>query len=497
MRFPSLLLPFLLHSTWTHSTSATAVVRDSSALPGSLRNVVTALEKDHQCSQVAAACLITSTGITKKQKDALVEALVEGSPSKVVGTASGCVVATPESIQEAAVASCACDGMIVYYASAVDLLRGEGLFLTLAPAMESLVALGAIQGSLMVVVPPGMTIEEAQKLFETPAEAVLANFVSSSSSQKAVSSLNGIFSKISYVSLSDVTGSRMENMLMDKVPPTELVSRIQTASTVPISDISNLSLMDVTAVRLLAPAARLNLKQAVEQVRSVTTNEDGVSKLVVNFGELCEAAMEQAKNRLIEAAEPSASALLSSPAGRQCQIYLEAGLERELYSLFEEQMSQCAQASFEQLKKSLSKLLVSPTLADDMEREANKAISAFSAAAKRMVCKKCTTWSADPAKDEFRRVVKEYISKRLLAARAGGQFRPVPRKGITVGLHWLLPKPFGNDYRQEPWMMHATDSMVYIPKDKITDVSPEEVAAGDWRRKIVPSPVGNDMLYMQ
>ena len=57
--------------------------------------------------------------------------------------------------------------------------------------------------------------------------------------------------------------------------------------------------------------------------------------------------------------------------------------------------------------------------------------------------------------------------------------------------------PFGNDFRQEPWMVHATDNLVYVPPDKITDVSPEEVAAGDWRNKIVPSPSGNEMLYMQ
>jgi hypothetical protein len=90
-----------------------------------------------------------------------------------------------------------------------------------------------------------------------------------------------------------------------------------------------------------------------------------------------------------------------------------------------------------------------------------------------------------------------YRRVRLLSARAGGQFKPLPRKGVTVGFHWLLPKPFGNDFRQEPWMVHATDNMVYVPKDKITDISAEEVLAGDWRDKVVPSPVGNDMLYMQ
>ncbi|GAX13132.1 hypothetical protein FisN_17Hh061 [Fistulifera solaris] len=477
------LLSVLLLATCTQYTLAT--VRDASALPGSLRNVLTALEKDH--SQVAAACLLTSTSVTPRQTDALLTALT-GSAAKVVGTASGNIVAAPESIPEATLAACACDGTIVYYASAVDLLRGEGLFRTLAPALESLVAVGATQGKLMVIVPQGLPVAETQALLEAAAEEILSHLVTPS-----VTNLQGIFSQITYIPWNEVNSSQMEHI--DKVPTTQMVSRLQAAAH--ISDIRDLSSVDVTAVRLLAPAARLNLKQAMEQVRSITTADDGTTQLVANFGQVCEAALEQAQSRLVKAAGSSAAALLASPAGRQCQIYLETGVERELYGLFEEQMSLCGQASFEQLKKSLSKLIVAPTLADDMEREANKAIAAFSAAAKKMVCKKCSSWSVDPAKDEFRRVVKDYIAKRLLSARAGGQFRPVPRKGITVGLHWLLPKPFGNDYRQEPWMVHATDGLVYVPKDKITDVSPEEVAAGDWRRKVVPSPVGNDMVYMQ
>jgi hypothetical protein len=46
-------------------------------------------------------------------------------------------------------------------------------------------------------------------------------------------------------------------------------------------------------------------------------------------------------------------------------------------------------------------------------------------------------------------------------------------------------------------MVHATDNLVYVPKDKITDVSPEDVKAGDWRKKIVPSPGAREMVYMQ
>jgi hypothetical protein len=103
----------------------------------------------------------------------------------------------------------------------------------------------------------------------------------------------------------------------------------------------------------------------------------------------------------------------------------------------------------------------------------------------------------------YTRKVQEYIQNRILLAKSSGKFRPLPRKGITVGMHYLLPKPFGNDYRQEPSMIHATDNMVYIPKiSKLSDVVPiGPVASGtsssDWKNSLVPHPPGNDMLYMQ
>jgi hypothetical protein len=48
----------------------------------------------------------------------------------------------------------------------------------------------------------------------------------------------------------------------------------------------------------------------------------------------------------------------------------------------------------------------------------------------------------------------------LYAARADGKFKPLPRKVFTLGLHWLLTKSFGNDYRQEPWMIHTNDDLM-------------------------------------
>jgi hypothetical protein len=217
---------------------------------------------------------------------------------------------------------------------------------------------------------------------------------------------------------------------------------------------------------------------------------------VVNFGELCDAAIQQAMNAL-EAAAGDSKAILSSATAGQIRAGLLSELDPELHVFFEEQMEQLKLTTFDEFKKGLSKLLVSPNLASDMEEQATKSLAAFAKSAKKMKSTKCSSFTVQPAKDQFTRSVKDHVKNRMLTARASGQFKPVPRKGVTLGFHWLLPKPFGNDYRQEPWMVHATDNMVYIPKDKITDVNPEEVAVGDWRRKVVPSPIGNDMLYMQ
>merc|ERR1712127_407969 len=96
-----------------------------------------------------------------------------------------------------------------------------------------------------------------------------------------------------------------------------------------------------------------------------------------------------------------------------------------------------------------------------------------------------------------KRQLADYIQLRLQAARADGKYRPLPRKGVTVGLHWLLPKPFGNDYRQEPHLTHTADDLVYAPVDGITDVSGNEIRSGDWRRGVVPAPSSGEMMYLK
>ena len=38
---------------------------------------------------------------------------------------------------------------------------------------------------------------------------------------------------------------------------------------------------------------------------------------------------------------------------------------------------------------------------------------------------------------------------------------------------------------------------ISVPKDKVTDVSPNEVQVGDWCSKIVPTLASWDMVFMQ
>lgn len=252
------------------------------------------------------------------------------------------------------------------------------------------------------------------------------------------------------------------------------------------SSSANMSPKDLAAARILGPAARKALETAIETVKSVSDNNRSI---VADFGDLCEAATRRALEYLEEAA--SSPVVSSSSVGKQIQANLREELNGKLADLATGQLHLLQEACFTDFKAKLSKLRISPALATDMQNVAKESVDDFVKRTKKMPVE-----NAD-AKAIYRSRLQEFCSERLLAARASGQFRPVPRKGVTIGLHWLLPKPFGNDYRQEPWMVQATDNLVYVPPDKITDVNPEEVASADWRSKVVPSPSGNEMIYMQ
>jgi hypothetical protein len=240
---------------------------------------------------------------------------------------------------------------------------------------------------------------------------------------------------------------------------------------------------DLAAARQLGPAGRKALDTAIDTVKTMSQG-----KYVPKFEDLCDAATQRAMEELDSVSSP---VLASSTIGKQIRANLKEEIAAEIADLCEDQLDMLKLACFDEFKQDLSKLRISPNLASDMQDVVTKSVASLAEKSKKMPISNAN------AKASFKAELQEFCSERLLAAQASGQFKPVPRKGVTIGLHWLLPKPFGNDFRQEPWMVHATDNLVYIPSDKITDVSPDEVAAGDWRNKIVPSPSGNEMLYMQ
>lgn len=443
----------------------------------SLSTVISDLEAEG-VTQLGTACFLTSRGVTISKKREFFG--IEDALTTAFATDAGvCMALTPPSVAEVASTAVACGGNIVYYADEDDLSRGEGLFDSLGPAMERILNEQMTHASSLIVVSGDPSSTKNQ--LEAAASSVLGNLVST----KQVSTLEDVFSSVEYVSSPD---EAMALVAATQEPAQAQATIAATVAsdfwqTTPIALSTPMSAKDLAAARQLGPAARKAAESALVAVKAIASNQ-----LVSNFGDLCSAAMKRAIDELDDSAS---STLAATPVGKQIRENMKEEISAELASLSDIQFDLLKEACFADFKQNLSKLRISPTLANDMQDVAAKSVADFAKRAKKI------PGSTADAKTAFSTQLKEFCAERLLAARAGGQFRPVPRKGVTIGFHWLLPKPFGNDYRQEPWMVHATDNLIYVPRDKITDVSPEEVTAGDWRSKIVPSPAGNEMMYMQ
>jgi hypothetical protein len=487
--------------------SATTLISESDArLPMSLSSVITDLEAEG-VTHVSTVCFLTSRGVTPVKRAGLMKSLfgLEEDPSLTAfGTKQeeddidGLAIAYPDPnapATEVASTVMACGGTVVYVPSPIDLARGEGLFDGLAPAMERLLAQSSNRkSSLVVVVTDGTDVATARSQLETAASSILPSLVHPPG--KRATLLEDVFDMVQYVTpppdqtledfLTELECACEPSEALSSIASTvDLVSLVTSAAASAMSSSSLKSSKDLAAARQLGPAARSALDRALMAVDEVIAQK----KLVTNFGELTDAVVAQAMNELDD--------IKGSGIAKQIRSNLQDDLYAELGDVLEQQLKELKLASFEDFRRNLSQLKVSPTLATDMDEVMTKSIAAFAKASQNMLSSKAKSWSAAHSKTEFSRMLKEYCAERLLAARASGAYRPPPRKGVTVGFHWLLPKPFGNDYRQEPWMVHAMDNLVYVPKDKVTDVSPEEVKAGDWRRKIVPSPASRDMVFMQ
>eukprot|EP00980_Cylindrotheca_fusiformis_P020305 scaffold7344_cov145-Cylindrotheca_fusiformis.AAC.3 len=458
-------------------TGINILAESNSKLPMGLSMIISDLEAEGVVS-LGTACFLTSRSVTQAKRAEFFG--VESLSTTSFGTDSGlCMALSPTSIPEVASTALACGGNILYHPNEEDLKRGEGLFDTLGPAMERILS-ESFESSSLIVISEDPVATKAQ--LEEAASSVLVNLVSP---DKKVAVLEDVFSKVAYVKTAKEAMDLCETSNEPSTEQATIASAVASDfwQTTPVSLETQMSAKDLAAARQLGPAGRKALDTAIDTVKSMSRGE-----FVPNFGDLCSAATRRALEELDSVSSP---ALASSAIGKQIRSNLQEEIAAELADLCENQLELLKVACFDQFKQDLSKLRISPNLASDMQGVVTKSVASFSEKSKKMPI------SNTNAKASFKAELQEFCAERLLAAQASGQFRPLPRKGVTIGFHWLLPKPFGNDFRQEPWMVHATDNLVYVPGDKITDVSPDEVAGGDWRNKIVPCPSGNEMLYMQ
>lgn len=435
----------------------------------------------------------------------------------------GVVVANPagsgRGVAETAAAVQACGGTIVYVADATDLDRGEGLFDTLAPALERYLASCADEaegglGSLaqadrkaaLVVVVDGADVAVARRKFEAAA-ATMLNSIVQPAEGKRCKALQEAFDRVEFVPSTVPVHDLLCEMGGTCTDPDTAALAIRTA----VTDLEQSGTaaksgglarpVDLAAARRLGPASRAAQASVLEAVGRAATAEDGSGTplLVEDFGDLCDAAVKSA----VEAFDAEAGSLLKQSAvARRIRHSLLEEVYAELSDLYELQVQELREATMEAYQRGLSQLRLTANLANDMDRVVKDSVSAFISRAKKLRAKGCRgispSWaSAEAVASDVRRELIETSAHRLGVARVEGKFKPAPRKGVTIGLHWLLPKPFGNDYRQEPWDVHAKDNLIYVPRDKITDVSKSDVKSGDWRKSVVPNPTGSEMLYLQ
>ena len=545
MKFTYIASYISLLGTFAPTNASHIVSGSTSRLPMSLSSVINDLEAEG-ASRISTVAFLTSRGITQSKKSSLLKTLFgisassgeeggdneeivtdgttafgkkmgeeqEGDDDDEIGEdeKTGIAVANPlaeASANEVAATVQACGGNVLYVVSSEDLSRGEGLFEKLAPALEKILNQGGEKEdegddsseqkikNLVVVVEGATTADElmAAKAKLESAAATALNSIVQPDPNNRVTALQQVFDSVEFVVSSGPVDEFLEDIggFCDPSEATANVAKSIFNDVGSSASALKQSPLDLAAARKLLPVSRDTLANCVSTVQANTGGE-----LNPDFGELCDAAVQNAMNDFDTKA--GAALLSGSSVAKRIRADLYEELYSELGSLYEEQLELLHVASFAMFKSNLSKLRLSPNLAADMGKTAAEVVQTFTSTSKKLRAKKGNSlyWpKADANAMKLRKELKEYITLRLQAARADGKFKPLPRKGVTLGFHWLLPKPFGNDYRQEPWQVHAKDDLVYVPKDKITDVRKEDVESGDWRDNVIPCPTANEMMYLK
>lgn len=516
----------------------------NSRLPQSLSSVINDLEAEG-ADKITTFAFLTSRGVTKASKTKLLQSLF-GIPKdtsddheeavneettafgKKMGydhdtddeengpVSFGIAIANPlpgASVTEVAATVQACGGNIVFVASLEDLNRGEGFFEKLAPAIERILNHddnnddadnnNKDKKTLVVVVEGATTAQDlldAKQVLESAATTILSSIVQPDPNRPAAT-LQQVFDSVEFVPSSGPVDQLLED-IGASCDPSTAASNVakavfQDANTQTTVAGLHGSPLDLAAARKLLPLSRQTSQSCMSIVKNNASDENGNAKLVHDFGKLCDAAVQSA----VEQFDSDAGTLLvKSDVAKRIRSELVENMYSDLEEQYEDQLKLLHTAAFESFKSSLSKLRLSPNLASDMEKVADDAVKLFADTAKTLCAKKCKSagWpKADAQTVALKKELRGYITLRLQTAKADGKFKSVPRKGVTLGFHWLLPKPFGNDYRLEPWQVHAQDDLVYVPKDKISDVRKEDILTGDWRDSVVPCATANEMMYLK
>jgi len=524
-----------------------SLLSSSNAKHGAMSSVLNDLEAEG-CTKVATITFLTSRSISSEDRINILQTLfhVEPPGSDVMAVAVksttateqgepqevGFAVATPTySVSETSIAAQSSGGTLLYAVHWNDILRGglEGIFDLLTPVIERILAsassaaIDTSQSKLLVLFVglPSLedddnAITQATQVFQQAAATSLAYMAPNPYSSLTQIFKGGVLFFSSTDAVHDFIHDSKSSLWKDL--PTALAEVTRSTANLPdyISSTSKIlatSPTDLAAVRRLLPISRQALQQFIESISQAAETSLDIStgfkemKPMDTFGELADAAIQRSLDFYDVQMKSASTSVAQSSLSQRIRSHLITEIHSTILLMYEVQLEQLYQASMEGFKAGLSKLRISPNLGSDMNKVSTLTLQSFQTASKKLFPKalSSTTLSVPSASllsAKLGKELREFITLRLLAARADGKFKPIPRKGVTLGFHWLLPKPFGNDYRQEPWMVHTKDDLVFVPKDKITDVAKEDIMGSttegeDWTRKIIPCPAANEMIYMK
>lgn len=433
----------------------------------------------------------------------------DGVRTGAIGSEIGLAIALPSSPYEALVTVEACAGAIVYV---MEQEQGSGNVDTslLAPAVEKALSCSSYDEKkmpLVVLVANDGSLEKAEKSFYAAMSEVWSSIIKNN-----ISELDDVFD-ISFVSMSDDGAKKCLQLIEEYGECDPSTAAAAVASSVANSSVdlmssiiessplsTSLKPVELAAATKLGRVAKSALESTVVPLTEIMESD----RYVPDFGVRVDVALKMAAEEFDNTCEGSGSSLVNSSVGKRKKKDMLDEAIADLELVYEQQLVQLRLACFEKFRQSLSSLRISPNLPDDMNAKVTESVKDFGVAVKKLkpstslVATNSWVVSAAAAKSDYRNLLKEFCTDRLKAARLSGAFKDPPRKAISVGLHWLIPKPFGTDSQQTPSGGRFDPSnIVYTPPTKRVDISASDImeGTGSWKGQVTPSIAGSAMVY--